>query len=500
MKLTFEIRLLLVNPSKHHIYSDTELKYYACTRGLRSVPYIVLQNVSMTNAGIVHVAEMVKMHRNPENLLSYLPPGKVSALPPLEPGSSGIIWQPNHGISELSLRLMKLVEQCRHFTEDSSSETGLVNIFEDLNMDGLDFEEAERALEETERHRRERQKLTVQLARVTRQQRIFTLTTEGLRHAVIWHCGLQMLAMARAILLEYTHRPPSVEEEVKAAKKARSSPFSPRPPVLSPMVERHLATQAVYGRKSLPARMLNQAVREPFNSTAAVILRTTPRRLDLFRDCVPQPPVVSTVPQVSRQPDLPIPSLTTRSVAGGPESHWPAPERKDTPCGALISSLHLQPGSSKFGFLFPAMHHPSENPLADVNPPAVAAVMPNYPFKPKSDTDSDHKARVKEEIGQILAHFSPHSMPIRGGKSRVESETYRSKYRFGLPLHLWQRIIATALAANGILHPDQQSKIISYAASWDALEAEMSISGAAQHQQIWKILDNIDCFTYKPLS
>ncbi|EED17415.1 conserved hypothetical protein [Talaromyces stipitatus ATCC 10500] len=449
------------SPSKAHTYTDAEFRRYACTRGLRSVPYLILQDVSMTNGAIIHLAEMIRMHRTPETLLPFLPGGKPLNLPPSEYGAGGIYWLPNDGISELSVRLMKLMEQMQRSIAENESDDELAVDFDEFNFDDLDHEEMERNQEERERRRRHRQALTVNLGRATSQQRIHTLGTEGLRKSVLWHCALRMLAVSRAILLDFTSRPTPVEEELAASKKSRLE-----------QLRRQDAT-----RSSLPVDKRHASPK--LNDQLLTGISSQERPLSSSPRC-----------------------LSTRTVVDG----W-STKFDDIPRGALISSLRFDPKSSTFDHMFPAMHHTPENPLLQVNPPPVAAAMPNYPCIIESEHDikaSGHvlkggKSDTKKDGGVHPSSSSPTTLSC-GGKIATTTGNYRSKYQFGLPLHLWRRIIAEAMGVNGILHPDQQMKIVSYAASWGALEAEMSINGAAEHQQLWKILDSIDCFTYKPLS
>ncbi|KAF3406284.1 hypothetical protein DPV78_001710 [Talaromyces pinophilus] len=458
--------------SKHYTYTDAELRRYACTRGLRSVPYLILQEVNMTNGAIVHLAEMLRLRRAPENLLSFLPGGKPPSLPPTEQGRCGIYWLPNKNLSVLSHRLMQLTEEIKETTAEANSEDELAEDFDGLDMD-LDYEEIERAQEERERRRRHRQKLRINLSRTISQQRIHVLATEGLRRSVLWHCALRMLAVARAILLSYENRPRSVEDELITARKARLA--SAQSPVTR-------------GRARSPPNNPTRAVR----GTSVHYKVVNPRERRPGSPIDPTPTLLS----------VPVSASGCPIVPGEPLAH--RQHRNPPPRGALISSFRFDPLSSTFDVMFPAMHHQSENPLIRINPPPVAPAMPNYPHGIQEDSDFEHVskngAKSASNGNKHPADSSPSGRKGKKPTTEMMTDSYRSKYKFGLSLHLWKRIIAESMSVNNILHLDQQSKIINYAASWSALEAEMSINGAAENQQIWKILDCIDCFTYKPLS
>lgn len=429
----------------------------------------------MTNGGIVHLAEMLRLHRAPENLLSFLPGSKPPSLPPIDQGRCGIYWLPNKGLSVLSHRFMRLTEEIKECTAEVNSEDERVEYFDGLDMD-CDYEEIELAQQELERRRRHRQKLTINLGRTVSQQRIHVLATEGLRKSILWHCALRMLTVARTILLDYENRPPSVEDTLVATGKVRLASVLTQP-------------------------------RSPPKTTGAVRLGPLP--------VLPLGPENQRARPVERIGSPRFRNLSTETVRGFLEPHPPfeIPEtltrrerRNPPPRGALISSFRFDPRSSTFDVMFPAMHHPSANPLVEVNPPPVAAAMPNYPREVvQEDSDFEHVSKdgaKSAKNGNNVPADSSSSLTRNGKKSTTElvTDNYRSKYQFGLPLHLWQRIIVDSTSANSILHPDQQMKIIKYAASWGALEAELSINGAPENQQIWKILDCIDCFTYKPLS
>lgn len=390
---------------------------------------------------------MVRLHRAPENLLSFLPGGKPPSLPPIEQGRCGIYWLPNNGISTLSHRLMHLTEEIKQYSAEADSEDELAEDFEGLDMD-FDYEEIERTQEERERRRRHRQKLAVNLGRTISQQRIHVLATEGLRKSVLWHCALRMLAVARTILLNYENRPPSVEDELVAARKDRLTAAQTRVARSQSPFSNPITTRAVLGA---PSGYMFLKPRERSGSP-----------YDRITEAVRSVPVSG-------------PLLPQTAQPSARHQH-----RNPHPRGALISSFRFDPQSSTFDVMFPAIRQPSENPLIQINPPPVAPAMPNYP-----------RGIVQEESSRNGS---------RKSTTEMTTDNYRSKYQFGLPLHLWQRIIVESMSLNSILHPDQQTKIINYAASWGALEAEMSINGASENQQIWKILDCIDCFTYKPLS
>ncbi|OKL61286.1 hypothetical protein UA08_03767 [Talaromyces atroroseus] len=385
-------------------YTDAELRHFACTRGLRSVPYLILQNVAMTNGGIIHLAEMFKLHRTPEHLLSFLPCGKPPSLPDSENALRGIHWLPNEHLSPLSVKLMKLMSQLKQSSAESDSEDELLEELHDLALDEDTY-----GLE----RRQKRQKLNLELNRVVKLQRIDVLGSEGLLKSEIWHSAFRMLLVARAILLDDENRPPSVEKELRLLSSSRKSRSSES------------------REKSTPARS-----------------------------------------------PLPLPQHVQTST-----NQW------STPPGVLISSFRFDPESLTFDLMFPAMHAPPEHPVLQAHPPPVAAAMSAY-------SSPTTQSPQQQQITIATGGHSPHGRATGAAGDTSTSPNPTSapppnRHRFGLPLHIWAKIISEALSVKRLLHPDQQMRILTYAASWNALAAEVSINGAPEHQQLWKILDRL---------
>jgi hypothetical protein len=97
------------------------------------------------------------------------------------------------------------------------------------------------------------------------------------------------------------------------------------------------------------------------------------------------------------------------------------------------------------------------------------------------------------------------SQPACSGKgkahpSSVPRSSRKREWRFGLPFAFWRQIIADAVGADGILSHQQQVRIITYAANWNAVSYELTIKGAEDHQQIWKFLETVKCITYSSLT
>lgn len=90
------------------------LKNCATTMGLRSIPYLVFSNTSMTEICALHLSFMIVCHRPPNQLLEYVPPTKSGLLHQqlLRLGCTtecqGIIYLPNPTIGSVGLKILEL--------------------------------------------------------------------------------------------------------------------------------------------------------------------------------------------------------------------------------------------------------------------------------------------------------------------------------------------------------------------------------------------------------
>lgn len=148
----------------------------------------------------------------------------------------------------------------------------------------------------------------------------------------------------------------------------------------------------------------------------------------------------------------------------------------------IVASGPFHPSTENFDIHFPILQGKTR------------PVSPSPQERPKKGTNYTPPAH-----GKI-----PSSSSGRGLNHAASTATSylprKEKWRFGLPMEIWRRIIANSVGAEGILDREQQLQIMSYATNWNSLAQEMSVKGAADHQQIWKILDSVDCFTYRPPS
>ncbi|KAL1988352.1 hypothetical protein VTN96DRAFT_10035 [Rasamsonia emersonii] len=362
------------------VCTEAELRRYSCTRGLRSIPYLILSNVSMTSGSAVHLSTILSMHRAPERLLAFLPGGKAPNLPDLAGCSKGIVWLPNEGLGSLAREFLEMTEKIGQSGSDTESEGDVNDSNGPRAVHGVSHGDVKR--------RQMRKKLDVEYTRLKKRVRIDVLNFEGVHSAEIWSVALKMMVQCRAILLEDRDRPP-------AAASSESS-----------QLERTLDHES-------------QTKHEAFCTTT--------------------------------ESDI---------VASGP----------------------FHPSTENFDIHFPIL----QGKTRPVSPPPQ-----ERPKKATNPMPPPHGKLPSSSSGKGLNHAA---------STATNSLPRKEKWRFDLPMEIWRRIIANAVGAEGILDREQQLQIMYYSTNWNSLAQEMSVKGAADNQQIWKILESMDCFTYRPPS
>lgn len=107
---------------------------YETTRGLRSVPYIVLSETAMTETCALHLSYVVSLHCMPEQLLQRVPPARAGTqaqqlvIYDSDTRSQGIIYYPNADLGSTGTKLLQLSEAVRKGLLDELDEaTGEAN-------------------------------------------------------------------------------------------------------------------------------------------------------------------------------------------------------------------------------------------------------------------------------------------------------------------------------------------------------------------------------------
>lgn len=198
--------------------TQEDLKRYSCTRGLRSVPYLILSNIALTNGGAIHLASMITVHRTPEQLLGYLPAGRTPTLPDTEDRCNGLIWFPNETLGQSEHKLLEMAEVVRQHASIPNSDDEVSD----------DNGESSSAMESTDLPvstalRQQKKKRDFEYSRISKRVRIDALKIEGVHSSKLWSTALRMMVVTRALLLEDKDRAVNVPPEEIEPEQEQSS-------------------------------------------------------------------------------------------------------------------------------------------------------------------------------------------------------------------------------------------------------------------------------------
>ena len=104
------------------------LLIHTTTRGLRSVPYIVLHDTAMTDTCALHLSYIIAHHHKPDQLLTRVPPAKsgfhAQQLIEYDTQSQckGIIYLPNTTLGNTGLKVLELADTIRNMPLDGAAE------------------------------------------------------------------------------------------------------------------------------------------------------------------------------------------------------------------------------------------------------------------------------------------------------------------------------------------------------------------------------------------
>ncbi|KAL4779305.1 hypothetical protein BJX76DRAFT_351904 [Aspergillus varians] len=406
--------------------SFADLKKYACTRGLRSVPYFILSDLALKNSSAVHLSCMLATQRASEQLLTFLPPGKASAIPGSAQDDKSLIWQPNEGFTDFAKRFIDMTESIREFKS------------KDRDSDG------ERYTTDEEDKRKLESNLALLFTRLAKRVRIETLKQEGVHASDIAVTALRMMVVSRALLLEDKDRPVEELSEEQESKQEG---------------EEGVRVEEEEEEEKKAEENLEDKMQEQEDEGG------------------------------EKEPPCPV------------ECH---PEPQST----LSTAGPFHPGGIFFDEQFPALqpaHLEQALAIAPTPEPEEKGPLESCPGPESSTEHPSPSTRVGTGPGPEAGTASASGNPTRSSSGKgisrgsIAQKARKSDWRFELPFELWRRIIADVVGADGILDQEQQTSIMHYASDWEAVAYELTIKGAEDHQQIWKFLETVRCFTYTAL-
>lgn len=204
--------------------TQADLKRYACTRGLRSIPYLILSNTCASNAGAVHLSSMLNIQRSPEQLLAFLPPGKALTLPGMTSKCKGIIWLPNDELDPLARKMIDTGESVRQLSMDSHSEDE--SYTRSFIGRGQTFAESLDSNRDATSKRKLQKKLDVEYMRIAKRVRMETLKNSSVHEVELWSTALKMMLVCRALLLDDGDR---IAETGLDSQRDDAEPHEPKP-------------------------------------------------------------------------------------------------------------------------------------------------------------------------------------------------------------------------------------------------------------------------------
>ena len=363
---------------------------YSTTRGLRSIPYIVLSNSGMTEAGALHLSYVLEVHHVPERLLARVPHAKAGAptqqlLSYNESKCRGIIYLPNPLLGSAGHKVLELAELLRdrysnyapqYIRKPSKSPVIPAEMLKRasrshsvLGGGGCD---RRRNIASTELPDQAGQEdlMGSELDRARTRIQGTTLQHAGPQSNDLWRAAFKMLSLGR---------------EIRPQTRNEPRPRPPAPKSKAPMV-----------------KMLK-------------VSGFTPKKLK------PLTPLT-----LQRDPNQPVSPWTTQSP-------------------------------KKSGSL-----------------PSTPIVIPQTPLTPR--------------LPVVSTPLAP--LP-------TETADYRTKLPFGLPEHVWRRIIGLAAGAEGIMSESQQQCVLQWAMDRKTLRQESESLGLRASAQCWKILEATGCLAYE---
>lgn len=475
----------------------------------------------MTTGAAVHLASMILAHRNPEHLLAYLPGGKTPSLPDVEGRCNGLLWLPNDHMSDLGHKMLDSAETLREFTS-------VINPEEDqLHREGKLPRDLEGVnLVDLMEHRRQHTKLNTEFTRIAKRARLEALRTEGVHAAQMWSAALRMIVVARTVLLDSAKRDAADEhtesENEHEVQNQATAVESARAPVSDQGQNGELTTFSSPKHVSSGSVAISTQSEGPVQSQPAAFSSNTAflshgKRYMPFNYrseqelSLPSYPIIPGSMQASLT-DLPDDSPPESSVVNEPSflnttsgvrcevNGYSTAAHTGLENGSTFAQSGLfQPGAAEFEANFPALDTSSNK----------GPVVAQQTIEKKLATTPQRKTQHQSGQGQGQSGNAQRKANARqaapGPEQKQQPEEKKKKHedrdwRYEFPMQVWRKIIAHSIDADGVLSRAQQERIIQYATDWKSIAAELRSQGAEKHQQIWKLLDTVNSFTYGCLS
>ena len=424
------------------------LPIHKTTKGLRSVPYLVFSNTSMTNTCALHLSFVVAYHHTPSRLLTRVPPPKAGThtqqLIDYDSQSQcqGIVYLPNEKLGDRSagLKVLELaeifrVEPLEGAAEESpeSSQSRFMSNNTPRRVSGahssspLVTGDTRRRSSVVSREGEDRSViLATNLDRARSKIQSETLGEAGPLSNDLWGASLKMLCLGR-------HIQPRIEKVPETKNEPRPVPKAKTPVII---------TLVVPGFTLKP--------------------KAPPLPLSSQRD--PNAPL------------MPWGNFTAKSSGAVPPTPTVIPPTplQETQFGGRVDSL------SSSGTAMPTASAP-------------VAPLPTGQFGGQESLSSSETSTSTGAMAPVTA--------LKGSVSENSAlkgaKYYRSNLPCQLPEDVWRRIIAFAAGADGVMSVGQQRSMLAYAMDLTTVKKENEQLGLTRANQIWKILEATGCLSYE---
>ncbi|KAL9097169.1 MAG: hypothetical protein Q9165_000596 [Trypethelium subeluteriae] len=428
---TPESRSRVMSSSRQSLSQGT---YLTRRCGLRSVPYLIFRDVSLTNAGALFLSYLVQHHYFPDQLMTRL--SAASAESKREEysqefaGGKGVIYAPYDGLNKYAVEVLESAELARTAlltSDDADLSTDKVPELVTLSNG--------RRISSITHHKRRLSVFSLhssdesghgssELDSKRYKAQRTTIEDSGAYCVELWSASLTMLVKARAVLFDtgsLIDSPVSSSSTDTLARRGSSASLhSPSP----------LAVPHNTPAKSTPG---SDAPTHSYASTLMIGSPSNPNE----------------------------PSLTVAETT---------PTKPTKPYN--LKFIHPRRSST---LSKPAQHTSLSTETTSV-PIAIARTV---------TSNSDCYLDIQRQRMDNLA-------------SAQHTDGYRdSNLPETLPLCLWTEVLALASGAEGLLSADQKENVVHWAQQRQTLTDERGLCGKGKSVQIWRVLDGMGCLNYE---
>ena len=467
--------------------SQADVEHYSCTRGLRSIPFLIVAELALSKSGAVHIASMIEARLPAHELLAFLPPGKTPSLPPEIDTCGGLVWLPNQNLGPSEHKMLEMAVQTsrRKFAELPATRYRASN--DDNSEADIDGDFPGSSSSNTVALGQQRTKSNAEYGQICKRVRLEAIAAEGVHSCQLWSAALRMKVVSRALLLEDRDRDRGVGSGSMDHGKSDNGP-------------------------SLDGESIDASNNEGSGYYMHVVekfLRQLRLRHNSLAETEPER-------QNFRQPDhachdhghenvnddmfATAATIRDTDITGSTRSRAP---RETSP---VVTPDMMRAGKlgakENLGW---ARRQGEQEYISD----HLSSAGSSHEVQSEADASSSYssppiKCKKPSFSAQCQKHSSDSgiagSYHASSGKNRPRAPTLtaakKQDWLHGLPFELWRRILACAIDSHGTLDSDQQSLIMRYGTDWDVIAYEQAIRGARESDKIWKFLDMVNCFTY----